>query len=133
MTIGQLSETTGVPASTIRYYERIGLLPEPVRVSGKRRYSPDAVHRLAALRLAQACGFRLDEMRQLLHGFGASLASRRRAGWRTLAGQKRAELDAQMARLRAMRRLVDRVVECRCVEMSDCGRIASSLMESTAR
>jgi len=131
MTIGQLSETTGVPASTIRYYERIGLLPEPVRVSGKRRYSPDAVHRLAALRLAQACGFRLDEMRQLLHGFGASIPPPRR--WRTLAGQKRAELDAQMARLRAMRRLVDRVVECRCVEMSDCGRIASSLMESTAR
>ena len=53
--------------------------------------------------------------------------------WRTLAGQKRAELDAQRARLRATRRLVDRVVECRCVEMSDCGRIASSLMESTAR
>jgi DNA-binding transcriptional MerR regulator len=131
MTIGQLSETTGVPASTIRYYERIGLLPEPVRVSGKRRYWPDAVHRLAALRLAQACGFRLDEMRQLLRGSGASIPPPRR--WRTLAGQKRAELDAQMARLRAMRRLVDRVVECRCVEMSDCGRIAYSLMESTAR
>ena len=128
MTIGQLSEATGVPASTIRYYERIDVLPKPVRVSGKRRYSPDDVDRLAVLRLAQACGFRLDEMRQLLHGFGTSTPASRR--WRTLAGKKRVELDAQMARLRAMRRLVDRVLECRCVELTDCGRIASAVMES---
>lgn len=63
MTIGELAIESGVPASTIRYWERIGVLPVPARISGQRRYLQDALHRLAVLRLAQACGFRLEEMR----------------------------------------------------------------------
>jgi len=73
VTIGELAEKSVVPTSTIRYWETIGLLPKPVRVSGQRRYALDAVRRLAVLRLAQACGFRLEEMRHLLHGFGPSV------------------------------------------------------------
>lgn len=128
MTIGELSKESGVPASTIRYYERIGVLPRPGRVSGQRRYSPDALDRLAVLRLAQACGFRIEEMRQLLHGFKPGVTASRR--WQELARLKREELDAQMVKLRAMRRLVDRVLECQCPELADCGRIASSVIES---
>jgi DNA-binding transcriptional MerR regulator len=70
MTIGELAVESGIPASTIRYWEKIGVMPKPVRASGQRRYPPDAIHQLAVLRLAQSCGFRLDEMRHLLHGFG---------------------------------------------------------------
>lgn len=77
---------TGVPASTIRYWERIGVLPAPARVSGQRRYTTESIHRLAVLRLAQACGFRLDEMRQLIHGFGSDTAPPRR--WQKLARKK---------------------------------------------
>ncbi len=73
MTIGELAAESGVPASTIRYWERIGVLPKPPRTNGQRRYAPDAVQRLAVLRLAQACGFRLEEMRRLLHGFSAAV------------------------------------------------------------
>src|SRR5436190_8673968 len=107
MTIGELAAESGMPASTIRYWERIGVLPKPARRSGQRRYSPDAVQRLAVLRLAQACGFRLDEMRHLLHGFGPSVKPLRR--WQELAQRKQQELDEQIARLKAMRRVVDRV------------------------
>jgi len=57
MTIGQLSDKTDVPASTLRYWERIGVLPKTMRVSGQRRYQPEAVHLVAVLRLAKACGF----------------------------------------------------------------------------
>ena len=128
MTIGELAAESGIPASTIRYWERIGVLPKPARVSGQRRYSPDAVQRLAVLRLAQACGFRLEEMRHLLHGFGPGVKPPRR--WQELARQKRQELDAQIARLKAMRRVVDRVMQCQCVELPECGRIAASVMES---
>lgn len=115
VTIGQLTEESGIPASTIRYCERIGVLPKPARVSGQRRYAPDALHWLAlhwlALhRLAQACGFRLDEMRQLLHGFGPGVRPPRR--WQQLALRKQQELDDQIARLKAMRRVVDRVLHC---------------------
>ena len=130
MTIGELAAESGIPASTIRYWERIGVLPKPPRVSGQRRYSPDAVQRLAVLRLAQACGFRLDEMRHLLHGFETGVQPPRR--WQELARKKRQELDGQIARLKAMRRVVDRVMQCQCLELTECGRIAASVME-TAR
>jgi len=128
MTIGELAVNTGVPASTIRYWERIGVLLRAPRVSGQRRYASDAVHQVAVLRLAQACGFRLDEMRHLLHGFQSSVPASRR--WQKLALRKRQELDEQINRLRVMQRLVDRVLECECAALDDCGRIAAFVMES---
>lgn len=126
MSIGELAAESGMPASTIRYWEKIGVLPKPVRVSGQRRYSHDAVAYLAVLRLAQACGFRLEEMRQLLHGFGAGDKPARR--WAELARRKQEELERQIAQLKGMRRMLDRVVECRCLDIRDCGRIASAVM-----
>jgi DNA-binding transcriptional MerR regulator len=128
MTIGELATASGLPASTIRYWEKIGVLPKPIRAGGQRRYSADAVQRLAVLRLAQACGFRLDEMRHLLHGYGSGVTPPRR--WRELARRKQRELDEQVAQLKTMRRVVDRVLECRCVDLAECGRIAASVMET---
>ncbi len=126
MTIGELAGRSRLPASTIRYWERIGVLPKPVRAGGQRRYSEDAIRQLAVLRLAQSCGFRLEEMRQLLHGFGDGVKPPRR--WQELARRKQQEIDEQISRLKAMRRLVNRVLECKCAELSECGRIAASVM-----
>lgn len=128
MTIGELATESGLPASTIRYWEKVGVLPKPARVSGQRRYSEDAVQRLAVLRLAQACGFRLDEMRHLLHGYASGVTPPRR--WQELARRKREDLDEQIAQLKAMRRVVDRVLQCQCVNLPECGRIAASVMET---
>ena len=128
--IGELEVKTGVPASTIRYWEQIGVLPKPLRVSGQRRYGPDAVQSLAVLRLAQACGFRLDEMRHLLNGFDSSIPASRR--WQALARKKQTELNEQIARLRAMSKVVDRVLECECADLFDCGRIAASVMKAAS-
>lgn len=128
MTISKLAVESGLPASTIRYWEKIGVLPKPTRISGQRRYSADAVQRLAVLRLARACGFRLDEMRHLLNGFTPAVKPPRR--WRELAIRKQQELDEQIAQLVAMRRVVDRVLHCRCVDLTECGRIAASVMEA---
>jgi MerR family redox-sensitive transcriptional activator SoxR len=130
MMIGELEADTGVPASTIRYWERIGVLPEPPRVNGQRRYGPEAIQYLAVLRLAQACGFCLEEMRHLLHGFRSSVPASRR--WQELAQKKIQDLDQQMARLKTMRNLVDRVSQCQCADLSQCGRIAASVMEPAA-
>jgi DNA-binding transcriptional MerR regulator len=126
MTIGELSAAGGVPASTIRYWERIGVLPKPARSSSQRRYGPDAVNRLHVLRLAQACGFHLDEMRHLLHGFeGAVPASRR---WQEMARKKQVELDEQMERIRTMKRMVDSVLKCQCGDLLECGRRAAAVL-----
>ena len=130
MTIGELTVKTGIPASTIRYWERIKVLSPPVRISGQRRYSDDSIHQLAVLRLAQACGFRLDEMRHLLHGFLSETRPPHR--WRELAQKKQQEIDSRIAQLKAMRRVVNQVLHCQCAELADCGRRAASVIE-TAR
>lgn len=131
MTIGELSVGSGVPASTIRYWERIGILPEPVRTSGQRRYSTDSLHRLSVLKLAQECGFRLDEMRHLLHGFSPGVPASSR--WKEITMRKQQEIDEKISRLKAMRKLVNSVAECRCVDLTQCGRITASVMGSTQR
>ena len=131
MTIGDLVLRSGVPASTIRYWERVAVLPTPARLNGQRRYAQDAIHRLAVLRLAQACGFHLDEMRNLMHGFQPGTPAFRR--WKVLARDKQDELDRQIAKLQAMRRAVNRVFNCKCTELSECGRMAASIMKVAAQ
>lgn len=131
MTIGEMSQTMSIPASTIRYYERLGILPAPKRIGGKRRYSPDAVDRIAVFKLAQACGFRLDEMRLLVSGLSPGASPSRR--WRELATRKTHEIEEQMAKLSAMQQVVDRVLCCECADLQECGRIAAGVMQSESR
>ena len=129
MTIGELASKSGVQASTIRYWERIGLLPSPLRAGGKRRYTPDAVHSIAVLRLAQGCGFRLSEIDHLLRGFRPGVTPSKR--WKEMAQGKRRELSTQIARLNGMLDLLEGLRRCRCGQLTDCGRIF--LQRSVAR
>lgn len=67
MRIGELADRLGITAKTIRYYERIGLLPEPQRrPSGYRMYGAEEADRLAFVRSAQRFGLRLDEIREVI-------------------------------------------------------------------
>ena len=67
MRIGELSSRSGVPVKTIRYYDDIGVLPAAARTSsGYRDYEQDAIDRLAFIRAAQAVGFTLGEIRQVV-------------------------------------------------------------------
>lgn len=72
LTIGEVARRAGVRASTIRYYEEAGLLEEPERVGGKRRYNEEVLRRLALIGGAKRAGFTLGEVRTLLHGFPAA-------------------------------------------------------------
>ena len=64
MTIGRAAKAAGVPATTLRYYEREGLLDAPVRTTaGYRMYDDQAVERLRFIRAAQAVGFTLNDIR----------------------------------------------------------------------
>lgn len=131
MKIGELARLSGLPASTLRYWERAGLLPAPARSGGQRRYSQEAVHLVAVLRLAQSCGFTLAEMRQLLHGFAPDSKPSRR--WQVMAEKKTAELDSQIEKLRAMRKLVSKADACDCESLVQCGRIATKVMGEAPR
>jgi MerR family redox-sensitive transcriptional activator SoxR len=131
MTIGELSNSTGMPSSTLRYWERIGVLPRPMRVSGQRRYTSETVNLVAVLQLAQACGFSLPEMRRLLHGFQpGTLVSER---WRTSVRDHSEILKRKIAELNTMRRLLRRVERCDCVNLAECGHRASNLLDRSPR
>ena len=102
MKIGQLARLTGVPIDTVRYYERHGLLPEPVREqSGYRVYQTSDVDRLRFVRRAKALGFTLMEIRELL-----ALSDHREedmAELRAAAASKLADIDHKLAELTRMR------------------------------
>ena len=68
LTIGEVARRAGVATSSIRYYESIGLLPEPDRLHGQRRYDSDVLGRLAFIDVAQSAGFKLGEIKQLVGG-----------------------------------------------------------------
>ncbi|MBI2956604.1 MAG: heavy metal-responsive transcriptional regulator [Acidobacteria bacterium] len=101
--IGQLARAAGVSVHTVRYYERLGLLPPPLRRdSGYRVYSPATLERLRFIRQAQAAGLRLDEIREVLRlkYAGQSPCDCVRA----LLQQKLVEVEREMAELRRFRR-----------------------------
>ena len=99
-TIGGLARAAGVGVETVRYYQRRGLLAEPVRPRGEvRRYSDDDVKRLKFIRSAQAAGFTLAEIGELI----ALDSSDDRARVRALAQARVAALDEKIKELREAR------------------------------
>ena len=120
MTIGEVARRTSLRPSAIRFYESAGVLPVAPRRAGRRIYDQSAVEQLSLVALAQAAGFSLAEIRELLHGFsGRTPASVR---WRKLATRKLEEVRLGMERLRAMERLLGKVLDCRCPTLGDCSR-----------
>ena len=129
--IGQVARRAGLRPSAIRYYEASGLLLEPVRVSGWRRYGNDVFVALAAIDLAQQAGFSLVEIRTLLRG--RSRPETPSARWPSLARRKLAEVDALIARALAMKRLLVRGIACGCLELAACPIIAERVRTMTGR
>ena len=130
--IGELSRRSGVKIETIRYYERIMVLPLPPRTaSGRRVYGPAQTRTLAFIRRSRELGFTLDEIRTLLalsaeNGQGAC------AEVSELANSHLAEVRAKIADVRAMERvLADAVRRCdagktpRCPHIEGLWRTAS--------
>jgi MerR family redox-sensitive transcriptional activator SoxR len=108
MTIGELSEITGLSVSAIRFYQRRGLLPARDTGSGWQRFGTETVDRLAVIELAKSAGFSLDEIIRLFDALDADLDSipDRAPIWRGLAEHKIAEINRSIARLEVMRRLL---------------------------
>jgi MerR family transcriptional regulator, redox-sensitive transcriptional activator SoxR len=116
LAIGEVAEQAGMSASRIRYYEARGLLPQPERVSGKRRYGPDVLRRLAIIDAAQRVGFGLEEIRDLL----ASRDELAHERLRELALAKLPELDQLIERATSVRRLLEICSECDCKSIDVC-------------
>jgi DNA-binding transcriptional MerR regulator len=115
---GEVAALAGLNIQTLRYYERRGLLAEPIRsLGGHRLYPPDTVVLLRLIKTAQRLGFTLDEVAEFLE------AGRRRnptEDLRRRALEKIAEIDAKIADLTAIRGALTGVVDARCDSLTDC-------------
>jgi MerR family transcriptional regulator, redox-sensitive transcriptional activator SoxR len=118
MTIGEVARRTGKAPSTIRYYEEIGLIPEPERVSGCRQYQADVVRRLAVVNTAQHAGLSLDEIRVLLDASETNREATERL--REIANRKLPEIAAAIARAELARGWLEAAAECHCPSLDDC-------------
>ncbi|HEV2358971.1 MAG TPA: MerR family transcriptional regulator [bacterium] len=115
LTISELARRAGIAPSALRYYEDLGLLPTPARISGQRRYPESAVELVGIILLLRDVGFSLAEQK-------AFMAARAIAPneWRRLARRKLAELDEQIAKARAAREAVDHALRCPHEDILQC-------------
>ena len=120
ITIGELSRRTGVHVETIRYYEKVKMLPLPQRTAGGRRlYGPVETRILAFIRRARELGFTPDEVRALLDLGGPEKASC--AEVRTLATRHLTDIRAKIADLRKLERLLaETIAKCSGRRVPDC-------------
>jgi redox-sensitive transcriptional activator SoxR len=116
LAIGEVAERVGMSTSRIRYYERRGLIPEPERTAGQRRYGEDVLRRLSIIEAAQRVGFSLDEIRDLLGARDQPAHER----LRQLAVQKLPELDDLIARAISVRRALKICSRCDCESIDAC-------------
>ncbi len=115
LAIGEVADQSGVPASTLRYYEKVGLLEPVERQSGRRRYAPRAVEKLAVINLCKQAGFTLEEI-----AFLFADSSPQRARSRALARVKLTELQDRIDELTAAHAAIEWGLRCRCPRLDDC-------------
>jgi MerR family transcriptional regulator, redox-sensitive transcriptional activator SoxR len=116
--IGEVARRAGIRPSAIRYYESIGLLPEPARIAGRRRYTAEIVRTLSIIGAAQRAGLSLDDVRELLAAPDANggVSDRLRA----IAQRNLPEIDALIERARLVRGWLEAAADCRCPTLEDC-------------
>jgi MerR family redox-sensitive transcriptional activator SoxR len=119
LTIGAVSDRTGVATSALRFYETEGLIHSTRTPGGQRRYTRDTLRRVSFIRVAQQVGLTLEEIRDALH----SLPERRtptEKDWQRLSRSWRPRLDAQIAMLERLRDRLDGCIGCGCLSLRSC-------------
>ena len=126
ISIGALAKATGTKAETVRWYERVGLLPAPARTSGNyRAYGTAHLGRLSFIRRARDLGFSLDHIRVLLDLAGQQDRSCEAVD--VIAREHLGEVDRKIADLQALRRELDALItQCRHGKVAEC-RIIEAL------
>jgi MerR family redox-sensitive transcriptional activator SoxR len=119
LTIGAVSERSGVAPSALRFYESEGLIHSTRTAGGQRRYARDALRRVSFIRVAQQVGLSLDEIREAL----ASLPQNRTPtarDWQRLSTSWRPRLDHQIAMLERLRDRLHGCIGCGCLSLKFC-------------
>jgi DNA-binding transcriptional MerR regulator len=114
MDIAEVARRSGVPASTLRFYEEKGLIASAGRQSARRHFSPGVLDQLALISLGQAAGFSLDEIRSMFSPQGEPNIDRQ------MLSTKADEIDRMVTRLRAMSRGLRHAVACPAPSHAEC-------------
>jgi MerR family transcriptional regulator, redox-sensitive transcriptional activator SoxR len=123
LSIGEVAREAGIATSALRYYESIGLLPEPSRQSGQRRYDPSTIRTVGFIKLAQHAGFSMLEIQTLLHGFPTETPPSAR--WKELAEHKLLEIQSQLERILEMKRTLEEGLKCGCLTIDECSPLCN--------
>jgi MerR family redox-sensitive transcriptional activator SoxR len=118
MKIGELAGRTGLNASAIRYYEKVGLLGVPQRIARQRRYPDEAIHRVLLIRFASEMGFTLSEIKVFLDGLRENAPVGPR--WKKLANRKIKEVKQTIERSLRLKSLFEHLLRCQCVSLQVC-------------
>lgn len=126
-TISQLAKAAGVPTTTVRYYERIGLVQPDDRTNGNYRlYSDQSLNKMKFVRAAQAIGFTLDDIKTLLASPDGSTVSCRQV--QTLIEERLAEVAQRLKDLRHVQHVLKSALEmCRTTQHADCCHVIETL------
>ena len=127
--IGEAARRAGLAASTLRYWERVGLLAAPRRVGGKRRYDRQALRQIELIALSKRAGFTLAETRVLLSGLSEKTAPPKI--WRQLAGAKLPEIEQTLAEAAAMKAILEEGLRCQCLSLDQCLRQVDGVLGSS--
>jgi MerR family redox-sensitive transcriptional activator SoxR len=118
LAIGEVARLSGKAASAIRFYEERGLLPQPMRVSGRRRYPQDVLRRLAVIQTAQRAGLTLEEIRLLVEASDDDAAAILRL--REVAERKLPALREAIARAEIVESWLEAAARCCCPALEEC-------------
>jgi DNA-binding transcriptional MerR regulator len=114
MDIGEVAKRSGVPASTLRFYEEKGLVASVGRQGLRRRFDPGVLDQLALIALGQAAGFSLDEIGAMFSPDGRPSIDRR------MLSAKADEIDGMIKRLKAMSNGLRHAAECPAPSHAEC-------------
>lgn len=119
LSVGEVAARSGVPVSTLHFYEAKGLITSCRNAGNQRRYSRDVLRRVAIIKIAQRTGVPLAEigeaLRTLPPGRVASAAD-----WKTLSAHWRASLQARIDDLVRLRDQLDGCIGCGCLSLASC-------------
>lgn len=114
MDIAEVAKRTGIPASTLRYYEKKGLIASVDRQGIRRRFAPGVLDQLALIALGQAAGLSLDEIGSMLSPGGGAAIDRQ------LLAAKADEIDRTVRQLRAVSRGLRHAAACGAPSHAEC-------------
>ena len=119
LTIGYVSDRTGLPASAIRYYEDEGLVTPDRNDSGHRRYARSDIRRLSFVMISQGLGFSIAEIRQALSALPAHRTPTK-GDWARISGRFGKVLDARIEQMQSLRARLDGCIGCGCLSLKSC-------------